>query len=413
MIARLAKAGLASTAALVLALSLQAPAYAATGPTYNLLFSFNATDGAFATAGVIRDAAGNLYGTTKFAGAQGTGNVYRLAPDGTETVLFAFSDGTDGGHPQAGVIRDAAGNLYGAAQDGGDLSCNITATGIAGGCGVVYKLSPTGQETVLHRFSGPDGATADEGLVRDAEGNLYGVTSQGGDLNCAPGNRAGCGVVYKISPTGQETVLHTFSGPDGSGPSSALLLDAAGNLYGTTFGGGPDNGGTLFKLDPAGRMTILHSFGAGNNSPRGPEGNLIRDEAGNFYGTTTSGGSAHFFGTVYKVDEHGNETVLHSFSNDAPDGQMPDSGVVRDAAGNLYGTTPSGGDPRCESGPMPGCGIVYRIDTSRRETILHTFRATDGASPTAAPILDPSGSLIGTVTAGALNGFGGVFTLTP
>jgi uncharacterized repeat protein (TIGR03803 family) len=219
--------------------------------------------------------------------------------------------------------------------------------------------------------------------------------------------------VYKLSPTGQETVLHTFSGPDGSGPSSALLLDAAGNLYGTTFGGGPDNGGTLFKLDPAGRMTILHSFGAGNNSPRGPEGNLIRDEAGNFYGTTTSGGSAHFFGTVYKVDEHGNETVLHSFSNDATDGQMPDSGVVRDAAGNLYGTTPSGGDPRCESGPMPGCGIVYRIDTSRKETILHTFRAADGASPTAAPILDPSGSLIGTVTAGALNGFGGVFTLTP
>jgi uncharacterized repeat protein (TIGR03803 family) len=394
---------------LLLGACLQASAYAQASPVFKVLFSFNSVNGAFPFAGVIGDSAGNLYGTTKFAQGTGTGNVFKLAPNGTETVLFNFTGGTDGGHPEGGLLRDSAGNLYGTTQDGGDLNCFITRG--SGGCGVVFKLDPLGHETVLHSFSGADGGKPDASLIRDAAGNLYGTTEDGGNLQCTLGSGQGCGVVFKLSPTGQETVLHSFSGPaDGAFPSSALVIDPAGNLYGTTGSGGAHSGGTVFKLDPAGVETVLHSFGGGKDGTF-PFAGVIRDSAGNLYGTTTAGGS-NGFGSIFRLDPHGNETVLHSFAGTG--GEMPTGGLLRDAAGNLFGTTAFGGDLSCMSGAGQGCGTAFRLDTTRKLTVLHVFRdLTDGANPTSAFILDAAGHLDGTVTNGTSQGFGAVFSMTP
>ena len=215
--------------------------------SFTVLTSFNGVDGAFPSAGLVRDFAGNLYGTTEFANpATGTGNVFKLDPTGKETVLFSFTGGTDGGHPEGGLIRDSAGNLYRTTQDGGDLSCFFPGT--SGGCGVVFKLDPSGQETVLHSFTGgTEGAKLDAALIRDSAGNLYGTTELGGDLGCASGNGQGCGTVFKLDPTGTLTVLHSFTGPDGASPTCALVRNSEGNLYGTAGGGGSFSGGTVFS----------------------------------------------------------------------------------------------------------------------------------------------------------------------
>jgi uncharacterized repeat protein (TIGR03803 family) len=318
---------------------------------------------------LVRDAAGNLYGTTLGGGAAKSGTVFKLDTDGRETVLHSFTGAAgDGSNPYAGLILDAAGNLYGTTVYSGDLACDPPY-----GCGTVFKLDAAGTETVLYRFTrtGGDGALPYGGLVRDAAGNLYGTTAGGGDLSCGDGD--GCGIVFKVDSTGKETVLHIFTGTggDGSDPFDALILDAAGNLYGTTSAGG--NGspcpygsrscGTVFKLDTTGKETVLHNFSGLDGA--GPFAGLIRDSAGNFYGTTEFGGDMSCSilgtpgcGTVFKLDTAGTLTVLHSFTGS--DGANPISGLIRDAADNFYGTTEFGGDlPTCDSDP--GCGVVFKL----------------------------------------------------
>ncbi len=196
--------------------------------TYSVLYSFKGgADGQVPMGSLIRDAAGNLYGTTFTGGVPDRGTVFKLDSTGNETVLYTFS-GADGGNPFAGMIRDAAGNLYGTTGNGGVFTCY----GIPGGCGTVFKLDPTGTLTVLHSFDGSDGSGPFAGLVYDNEGNLYGTTAQGGDLTCDGGNT--CGVVFKLDKKGVLTVLHTFTGgADGNNPSATLIRDAGGNLYGT------------------------------------------------------------------------------------------------------------------------------------------------------------------------------------
>jgi uncharacterized repeat protein (TIGR03803 family) len=288
-----------------------APAQNAQG--FKVLFSFDSVDGAFPAAGLIRDSAGNLYGTTEFANAGGTGNVYKLDQAGNETVLFSFTGGADGGHPAGGLIRDSAGNLYGTTRDGGDLNCFFPGT--SGGCGVIFKLDPTGHETVLHAFTGgTNGAGPDAAVIRDSAGNLYGTAEFGGNLSCAAGSGQGCGIVFKLDPKGKFTVSHGFTGPDGVGPTAALVRDSAGNLYGTTGGGGAHLGGTVFTLDPSGKLSVLHSFSFSANDGVFPFAGVIRDAAGNLYGTTTAGGASGF-GSVYKLTPTGKQTVLHSFAN--------------------------------------------------------------------------------------------------
>jgi uncharacterized repeat protein (TIGR03803 family) len=212
---------------------------------------------------------------------------------------------------------------------------------------------------------------------------------------------------------GNFTALHSFTGADGSNPTAALIRDSAGNLFSTTSAAGAFSGGTVFKLSPTGKLTVLHSFGRANDG-RFPTGGVIMDSSGNLFGTTFAGGGSGF-GTVYKVGSTGSETVLHSFDNRQGEGQNPIGGLLLDASGNLFGTTASGGDLNaCAGEPSPGCGLVFELVSGKREIVLHIFdENADGAQPLAALIQDPSGNLLGTTANGGPNGFGVVFKLKP
>jgi uncharacterized repeat protein (TIGR03803 family) len=324
-------------------------------PTYIVLHSFagSPTDGAVPyDAGLIRDAAGNLYGTTYHGGSSGCSNcgtVFKLSPDGSETILHSFTGGADGYFPLADfLVRDAAGNLYGTTVYGGPQDS-----------GVVFKLSPTGTYTVLHSFTGgAGGAYPAAGLVRDAAGNLYGTTNQGGSATSTCYPPFGCGVVFELircdsEPSGYEfKVLQNFEGgADGALPQGSLLRDAAGNLYGTTqFGGGVSSSactgyflpgcGTVFKVSATGTKTILYRFPGTLDGSFFPVAGLIEDAAGNLYGTTYGGLSLGCCGTVFKLSPTGTETVPYGFNVfNEADGRNPSARLVRDAAGNLYGTT--------------------------------------------------------------------------
>jgi len=342
-------------------------------------------DGSNPTASVILDAAGNLYGTTTYGGVSDAGTVYTLDPAGNETVLYSFTGGEDGGDPSAGVIRDAAGNLYGTTSNGGRWTE-----------GVVYELSPAGQRRVLYSFTGlGDGGYPYAGVVGDSAGNLYGTTNSGGAF--------GQGVVYEVSPAGQETVLYSFTGgADGGGPSAGVIRDSAGDLYGTTYSGGAANMGVLYELTAGGQETVLHSF-TGKPDGSYPYAGVIRDPAGNLYGTAYWGGTANL-GAVFELDAAGHETLLYSFPG-AGGGSYTEAGVILDSAGNLYGTAIAGG--------IAGVGVVFKLDTMRRETELYSFTGgADGGYPYAGVIRDSAGNLYGTASEGGV-GYGVVYKVDP
>jgi uncharacterized repeat protein (TIGR03803 family) len=361
-------------------------------PSFTVLHTFagSPTDGAYPVAGLLRDAAGNLYGTTFYGGAESSrGVVFKVSPTGTETVLHSFT-GADGQEPRADLIRDAAGNLYGTTARGGTF-----------GNGVVFELTPTGTETVLYSFTGgADGGGPLAGLVRDAAGNLYGTTSGGG----AESSR---GVVFKVSPTGTETVLHSFAGhsTDGADPQAGLVRDSAGNLYGTTFYGGAADGGTVFKLSSCGSgFKVLYSF-TGDTDGENPVAGLIQDAGGNLYGTTFNGG-AYGYGVVFKLSPTGSETVLYTFTEG--NGGSPVSGLLQDAAGNLYGTTTG----LRASGENTGV-VFKLSPSGTETVLHSFTGGADGGQPTAGLIQDPAGNLYSTTSAGGASGDGVVFRLTP
>jgi uncharacterized repeat protein (TIGR03803 family) len=210
-------------------------------------FTGGVSDGGDIWAGLIRDKAGNLYGATRNGGASNVGTVFKLSKTGKMINVRSF-DGTDGAYPLAGLVRDAAGNFYGAVSSGGDLSCNAPY-----GCGTIFELGSAGALTALHTFAGgaSDGALPLYGsLLMDAQGNLYGTTQEGGDITCPLNPQFGCGTVYELSNTGTLTLLHTFAGSDGAFPTGGLIRDAAGNLYGTTDQGGAYGYGTVFEITP-------------------------------------------------------------------------------------------------------------------------------------------------------------------
>ena len=375
-------------------------AEAHTDVTFTLIYSFKGSpDGSSPEAGLIRDGAGNFYGTTSSGGPSGYGTVFKLDATGAETVLYGFTGGADGSNPFGGLVRDAAGNLYGNTYRGGGNGC------ASYGCGTVFKLDTTGTETVLYRFTGgADGRNPLGSLVRDSAGNLFGTTYYGGSSNNC---YQGCGTVFKLATTGVETVLHSFTGdPDGNWPWAGLIRDATGNLYGTTHqGGGASAWGTVFKLDTTGAETVLYSF-KGDPDGGEPDAGLILDAAGNLYGTTHYGGGGGCqdgCGTVFKLDTTGTETVLHSFQGN-PDGGSPVAGLIRDAAGNLYGTTLYGG--------AVGKGTVFKLDTTGTETVLHSFTGAAGEWPTAGLIRDTAGNIYGTTPYGGRGFAGEVFKLS-
>lgn len=303
-----------------------------------VLYTFTGGDDGESPGGLTQDEAGNFYGTTYWGGTYGVGTVFKLDTTGTLTVLHTFR-GRDGSTPSgsAPLIWDGAGNLYGTTTLGG-----------ANNLGTVFVLNPvTNEYRVIHDFAGEtDGALPWAGLVRDSYGNLYGTAVGGGNYTCST---AGCGVVFKLSRSGEETILHTFTGAEGGHPYSTLIRDRSGNLYASTLYGGANSAGVVFKVDPAGTLTVLHDFTGADGS--GP-GSLTLDPAGNLYGTTEWGG-AHSYGTVFKLDSAGTETVLHHF-HAGTDGSGPSSvALVRDGAGNLYGTTGWGG--------TSGIGVIFEL----------------------------------------------------
>jgi uncharacterized repeat protein (TIGR03803 family) len=281
------------------------------GGNATVVYSFTGgTDGAYPIGSLAHDSAGNIYGATEQGGLfvcnddAGCGTVFKIDTAGNESVLYSFTegdggvDGKDGAFPTSGVIRDSAGNLYGTTPVGGVITC------FGLGCGTVFQVDSSGTQAVLYSFNaGADGLSPSGTLIRDSAGNLYGTTSQGGGSGCSGG--FGCGIVFKVDSTGTETVLYSFKGKaDGEQPTAGLARDSAGNLYGTTLAGGNlacGGGlgcGTVFKLDSKGGKTVLHSFSGLDGA--GPYAAVIRDSAGNLYGTT-SGGGLHGKGTVYKI----------------------------------------------------------------------------------------------------------------
>ncbi len=344
-------------------------------------------DGWSPYAGLTADAEGNLYGTT-YQGGPGAGTLFKLDSAGHETLLHTFTGGTDGEQPSANVIRDSAGNFYGTTQFGGTANA-----------GVVFKVDATGEETVLYSFSGgADGAQPVAGLVRDAAGNLFGTTENGGNANL--------GVVFEVSATGQETVLHSFAGgTDGARPLSGLAADPRGFFYGTTFEGGAEDNGVAYIVDSAGGMGLIHTF-TGKGDGGDPESAVTIDSAGNVYGTTAFGGlgSTGGYGVVYKIDPMGNESVLYQFTGGA-DGGYPMSNLIRDSAGNLYGTAQGGG-----SGNF---GVVFMLSPAGQETVLYNFLGgPDGENPTTGLIRDAAGNLFGTVAYGGTKGGGTIYKIT-
>jgi len=396
--------------------------------TFTILHAFSGKgDGKSPYHSLLRDNTGTMYGTTDGGGSFDYGTVFEMKPDGKDTVLHSFW-GADGVWPLSSLVRDQAGNFYGTTSNGG------TPEGGAcfHGCGTVFKLNTTGKLTVLYVFSGgTDGGKPEAGLILDNSGNLYGTTTIGGDLNCRTDNPerrmagkhsytmyeygSGCGVVFKIDPKGHETVLHAFAGnPDGWYPTGELIRDKKGNFYGVTWFGGTDDVGTIYKMHTSGKVTILYSFQGipGGEYPNGPP---VRDAQGNFYGTTTNGGAQNY-GTVFKVDSAGKETTLHSFTG-GNDGYAPYVGATRDSAGNLYGVTIwGGGSTGCYD---LGCGTIFKVDASGIETVLHGFTGgADGSEPEGALIMDKSGNLYGTAPGGGDLSCGGggcgvVFKLAP
>ncbi len=381
-------------------------AQAQTFTTIHSFETWGSGDGVMPLAGLARDSAGNLYGTTAYGGnsgdctnGAGCGTVFKIDPSAHETVIYRFSP-PDGTNPYAGFVFDSAGNLYGTTSDGG-----------AEGGGTVFKIDPSGYETVLDSFSPSDGINPMGGVVFDSAGNLYGTTAHGGSgVDCYYGSGdGGCGTVFKLDPYGNYSVLHTFgsSPDDGKNPAAGLVIDPADNLYGTTYGGGSTGNGSVFKLDPSGNYSMLHSF-AGGGYGWGPYASLLRDSAGNLYGTTQAGGDATTCltfgcGTVFKIDPSGNETVLHSFDYHDGGGIGPVAGLIMDPAGNLYGTTEWGGSDG---------GTVFKLDPYGSYSVLHTFTGSDGENPEAGLLMDPSGNLYGTTSHGGSSDNGTIFKIT-
>lgn len=330
-------------------------------------FNFDSLDGGLPEAGVFRDEAGNLYGTTSAGGhgcqdnPYGCGMVYQLTKAGSKIRYYNFPQ-SDGADPVAPVIP-LSGSLYGTTYGGGTY-----------GLGTVFMLNAAGEETLLYSFKGEsDGCLPEAGVTADSKGNLYGVTSIGGIGGC--GNNDGYGTAYELDNAGNFSVLYTFGASVGEFPAYSMIFDGQGNLYGTTaFGGIAEEClrcGTVFELSPGNNGTwsarALYSFCslpacADGAEPLGP---LVRDASGNLYGTTLYGGATENCdgqhggcGVIFKLDPSGNETVLYSFTGGS-DGAYPGGGLTMDASGNLYGVTGIGGDTSCN--PPVGCGAVYEL----------------------------------------------------
>jgi uncharacterized repeat protein (TIGR03803 family) len=376
-----------------------------TPATESVLYSFGGPPDGSAPVQLIQGSDGNFYGTTSTGGGGGpkfAGTVFKITAVGVETLLYSFSGGADGGQP-AGLVQGADGNFYGTTSFGGepgDVNFSIP------GKGTIFRLTPSGAETVLYAFQGgADGGNPVGALIQGSDGNFYSMTRTGGT--------AGYGAVFKTTPAGVETVLYSFQGgADGAspGPGAALLQASDGNFYGTTATGGANSCGvinntcgTVFRITPAGEETVLYSFEGGIDGSS-PESALIQGSDGNFYSTTDAGGTAGY-GTVFKISSSGMETVLHSFQGGA-DGSYP--GVLLQASdGNFYGTA---------AGGAANMGTIFQITPAGMALPLYSFQGNsnargvpDGANPGVSLIVGNDGIFYGVTASGGTHNAGTVF----
>jgi len=399
------RTGLISAALAVLIASAGVPAQS---QQFKMLYQFQcAQDGCNPYGPLARDPSGNLYGSAPGSdGASGSGDIYEFSSHGQFSVLHEFTGvGGDGGGPVGVVLAGNA--LYGATAFGGYTNY-----------GTVFKLSKAG-EKILYRFTGPpaDGEFAESSVILDNSRNIYGTTAVGGDGAC-DGGVVSCGTVYMVTPGGKESILHSFTGaPDGQEPMQPLTVDASGALYGTTYYGGqsacgsdPFGCGVVFKLTPAEDGTwnesVLYRFTGGTDGEF-PSSALTVDAEGNIYGTTNAGGDLSGCegggcGTIFKISKAGQFSVLYSFTGEA-DGANPDGNLLLDAHGNLYGTAGGGGNTTCPY----GCGNIFKLTPSGHLVVLHTFNSIQGDTPAGGQIFDDRGTLYGVTIYGGNGPCGG------
>jgi uncharacterized repeat protein (TIGR03803 family) len=375
--------------------------------TFTTLVSFDLDNGAGPFyAPLVQATNGDLYGTTQIGGAHGAGTIFEITPAGVLTTLHNFRkpDPINGYGPLAALVQATNGDLYGTTGSGGGAG--------AVAYGTIVKITPAGVLTTLHNFDLTDGAGPYAGLVQAANGNLYGTTL-GGGANYTCGADNGCGTIFKITPAGVLTTLHSFDSTDGANPGAGLVQAANGDLYGTTLRGGANNicefgCGTIFKITPAGVLTTLHNFDLTDGA--GPNALLVQATDGNLYGTTTGGG-ANNLGTSFKITLSGKLTTLHSF--DGTDGSDPQSGLVQATDGNLYGTTLGGGaNYTCGPEADNGCGTIFKITPAGVLTTLHSFDSIDGANPWDELMQATNGDLYGTTYQGGASNYGTIFSIS-
>jgi len=356
----------------------------------------------------VHDRMGNHYGRTISGGANSAGTVFKLSPDGTETILYSFcsrKNCSDGEQPNDNVIMDKRRNLYGTTQAGGKY-----------GQGEVFKVTQAGTEKVLYSFTGgSDGGYPVGGLLRDGAGNLYGTTDSGGDTTEWG---SGCGVVFKLARDGTETVLHVFedNGSDGASPEAPLIMDANGNLYGTTEAGGTHGYGTVFEISSSGTEMILYSFANGSDGGQ-PLSGLMMDTSGNLYGVTFGGGQSGCFyyigcGVVYKLAPDGTETTLYAFKSGS-DGGNPYGTLITDSRDDLFGATTDEGNSSCDENY--GCGTIFEVTPDDRETVLYLFKGLSDGGNAGGLIWDPAvqkDTLYGGAYSAGAYGDGVAFSLT-
>jgi uncharacterized repeat protein (TIGR03803 family) len=402
-------------------------AFPVQGQVPTVLHNFTGgNDGSVPASTLISDSAGKLYGVTYTGGGHGnfglgSGTVFQLSPDQTggwaETVLYAFTGGADGLNPYGTLLLDGKGSLYGTTLSGG-----------AHNLGTVYKLTPSASggawtETVLYSFAGgSDGERPYAGVIADARGNLYGTTSGGGGTNS--------GTVFKLSPKGPsgwtESVLYAFSFLSGEGPYCKLAMDRNGNLYGTTFRGGSNDGGTVFELSPAAgiwSLSFIHNFAnifGGNGDGSEPLAGMIVDRSGRLYGTTLGGGASGG-GAVFELSRLPNgwqESVIHSFAGGS-DGFVPYGILAFGPSNSLYGTSEYGGGlGQCVFHTLAYCGTVFKMTRSGAnwsEIVYLPFDSAGalGFSPVTGVLVNANGTLYATTVAGGSNDDGTILEIAP
>jgi uncharacterized repeat protein (TIGR03803 family) len=346
-------------------------------------FEGGSSDGAYPFAGLAADRYGNLYGTTLEGGTNFSGTVFKVTLTGAEKVIYNVPTYGLRSGPQTGVVIDRQGNVY-ASPD------NYTSE-VPGYFGSIMKITPAGVTTTFYAFTGGnDGAWPALSFIADQNGDIYGTT---------------LGSIFKLTPKAALTTLYTFTETsDGVDVNPGLIVDRSGDLYGTTYEGGQNNLGVVFKLTPSGREIVLHSF-AGGNDGSNPFAGLVADSEGNLYGTTQLGGRNNE-GTVFKLTPEGKETVIHIFGN-GNDGAFPGGGLIIDQRGYLYGATVSGGD---KGG---GLGTIFKVAPTGAETVLYSFAGlSDGSRPMGTLLADNGGHLFGTASSYEFSGFGTVFKLS-